>query len=583
MEKINIKDIVKSKAPSFFSKYPKFITTPALGLLNSILHTKEMNQIIENQKGAKNLQAIEKLFDFLNFRYILSEEDKAKIPSEGRLIVVSNHPLGGLDGIALLHAVSQVRPDVKIVVNDLLLKLDPIRDMFLAYDVYSMGTQKANITSIEQTILNEYAVIFFPAAKVSRLTLHGIKDKVWNKGAVRFANKFNAPILPIYVAGKNSFFFYFASFIYDKLGMFLLPGEMLRKKNSSLSFEVGNLIPSQSITKFSNNPKIQTELLQKHLYQIGAGEDGIFATESTIIHPVERHLITEELSRSQHLGQTKDKKSIYLVDHQKAKNTLKEIARLRETTFRKVGEGTGRTHDFDSWDSFYQHIVLFDEEALEIIGSYRLGVTKEIVTKKGKNALYNSSQFDLSDKFIEKMSTGIELGRSFIQQKYWGSNALDYMWQGIGAYLQKYPDINYLWGGVSISNSYSELARSLIVSYYEKWYQGDKSLAEPKIKFKVPKKYSEEIDSILAGDDHIKDFRNLRMALKTIGYSVPVMYRRYTELCEFGGTQFIAFCVHPNFMNAVDGLMYVDLSQLKQEFRKRYYTQKSFLNKPSNS
>lgn len=583
MNKIDIQEILESRLPIFFKKYPKFITKPTVSLLNSVLHVREMNEIISKQGTKKNFEAIDSLFDDLNFSYQISSEDKAKIPSEGRLVIIANHPLGGLDGLALIRAVSEVRKDVKIVVNDILTKLEQLKELFLAYDVYSLGTQKSNIAKIEEALLAEEVIIFFPAAKVSRLSIKGVKDQTWNKGAVRFATKFDAPVLPVFIEAKNSAMFYILSLIHDRIGMFLLPREMFKQRNKTIKFKVGNIIPNSSIAKFSQNPKVQTNLLYEHLYNIGNNETGVFETFETIIPHIDKDLVREELNNSNLLGLTNDNKKIYLVDYSNSKNLLLEIARLREITFRKVGEGTGRTHDIDDWDSYYKHIVLYDDQLSEVIGSYRLGITKEIVAKHGKEALYNSSQFDISDEFVCKMGAGIELGRSFIQQNYWKSNALDYMWQGIGAFLVENPHIQYLWGGVSISNSYSEIARSLIVSYYEKWYQGDKRLAEAKIKYKVQKKFKEEIEDILNADNQIKDFRNLKMALKNLGYSVPVLYRRYTELCEFGGVKFISFCVHPNFMNAVDGLLYVDLSMLKEEFKKRYFSQKSFVNRNGTS
>jgi len=257
---------------------------------------------------------------------------------------------------------------------------------------------------------------------------------------------------------------------------------------------------------------------------------------------------------------------------------MREISRLREITFRKVGEGTGKSADTDIYDNYYHHIVLWDEDALEIIGSYRLGVTKEIIAQYGVEGLYNSSQFFIHPEFNEVLTQSIELGRSFIQQRYWRSNALDYIWQGIGAFIKKNPDIRYLWGAVSISNSYSEFAKVLIVYYYKKWYQGNEKYATPMTPFVISKLQEEEASAILNGSSYEEDFRILKNTLKTMGYSVPILYKRYTELCNYGGAKFISFSVDESFMNAIDGLILVDLYDLKDEYKERYYQMKSFVN-----
>jgi hypothetical protein len=270
-------------------------------------------------------------------------------------------------------------------------------------------------------------------------------------------------------------------------------------------------------------------------------------------------------------------KIIYLAEYDTAPNVLKEISRLRELTFRKVGEGTGKTYDMDIYDLYYKHIVMWDAENLEIVGSYRLGLTSEIIGKYGKKGLYNASQFTLNNNFDEILNKSIEVGRSFIQQKYWRSNALDYIWQGIGAYLSDKPEIKYLWGAVSISDSYSELCKGLIISYYKKWYNGNNSLVTPKQEFQLSRKVNEDVHQILTGDNFIDDFKNLKNALKSYNFSIPILYRRYTDLTEYGGSSFISFCVDVHFNNSIDGLIVVDLSQLKDDVKSRYYSRKSFL------
>lgn len=583
MEQINLKEILNSKVPGFFDKYPKFFTSGVLNLLNRALHVDEINKVTSTYSDIYGLELIDRLFDYLNFSFYISSKERQKIPSEGRLIVVSNHPLGGLDGLALLKAVGEVRRDVKIVANDILLRLKNLSELFLPYDVYSFSTQKSNISRIEKSLQDEQAVIFFPAGKVSRLGLSGVRDSKWNNGALRFSQKFQAPILPMFVRGYNSVWFYLASIIHSRLGMFMLPHEFFNKKSVNITIKVGDAIPGFTFKNSKIKIKTQSKLLRDHTYKIGSDRKGIFTTEKTIIHPVPIKLIKRELKNAKMLGLTTDSKKIYLVDYANSHNILKEISRLRELTFRKVGEGTGRTQDFDPYDFYYKHIVLWDDDALEIVGSYRLGITGDIIKNYGIAGLYNSKQFELKESFMPILEDAIELGRSFIQQKYWRSNALDYIWQGIGAFLAEHPEIKYLWGGVSISDSYSELAKGLIVAYYKKWYLTDNDYATAINQYIIPKNVDSEINQILIGTTYTQDFAYLKESLKNLGFSIPVLYRRYTELTEYGGSNFIDFTIHPNFNNAIDGLIYVDLSKLKVDIRERYYSGKSFQKNSKNN
>jgi putative hemolysin len=579
MNKINLKKVVTDRNPKLLEKYPEFLVNLGIRLVSYYAGIEKANDIIEYVGERPGIEYIDGIFEYLDFSYYIAEKDRKKIPSEGRVILTSNHPLGGLDGLALLKAVSEVRPDVKVVANDLLMNITNIADYFLPLDVLSMSNQRTYYKRIEESLQNEEAVIFFPSGVVSRLGIHGIRDPRWMNGAIRFSTRTEAPILPTFVKARNSLVFYLLAMLNDKLGMLRLPREVANKKKKRIVMKFGDLIPGRTFKYSKLKPKIQAKLLQQHTYRIGYNKPGLFETEKTIIHPVTAKMLKQDLNNCKLLGYTSDSKKIFVVDYHEAPNVMREIARLRELTFRKVGEGTGKTFDTDQYDLYYKHIVLWDENALEIVGSYRLGLTGEIMEKYTKKGLYNASQFRLNDKFDPVLKESIEVGRSFIQQKYWRSNALDYMWQGIGAFLNEYPDIKYLWGAVSISDSYSDFAQGLIVQYYKKWYQGEKEYTTPFHEFKISKKYKEDIEQVLNGEDHMKDFRNLKFALKNLGFTIPVLYRRYTDLTDYGGAKFMNFCVDVNFNNAIDGLILVDLSKLRINIKQRYYSQRSFVNK----
>ncbi len=201
---------------------------------------------------------------------------------------------------------------------------------------------------------------------------------------------------------------------------------------------MGDPIPATAFTATAFEPRVLTKLLQKHTARVGKGRKGLFKTESTIAHPVDRRLLRTELRQAELLGLTGDGKSILMVDGSR-RNVLREVARLRELTFRSVGEGTGGRLDLDAYDRYYKHLVIWDEAALEITGAYRFGVAGPILAERGKAGLYSASLFEYGPAFEALLPHSAELGRSFVQQRYWNSRALDQLWQGIGAFLLSRP------------------------------------------------------------------------------------------------------------------------------------------------
>jgi putative hemolysin len=569
MKLINIREILESKNSSFLNKTPEFAKQAALNFLNRVICADEINEFLSNNYDKIGIDFIDELFEYLDFSYRISSADKLNIPSEGKLICAANHPLGALDGLSLVKAIYEVRKDVKIVANDVLVNIENLSEFFLPYDIFSKSSQKKNIQAIDQALQNDEAVIFFPAAEVSRFGPKGVRDSRWSKGALKFALKHNAPILPILIQAYNSPLFYAASILHRSASLIFLPNELFNKKHKTIDLKIGSLIPSKSLTGFADL-NAQSKLLKKHLYKLNKKNAEIFKTEKTIIHPVDPKIIREELADSLFLGETKDGKHLYCADYSNAKNTVKEIARLREITFRKVGEGAGQKCDMDKFDAYYKHIVLWNDKDLEIVGSYRIGVCGEIIDSIGYDGLYNSEEFELNENMENILKNSLEMGRSFIQQKYWRSSALDYLWQGIGAFLKNYSNIEYLFGAVSISDVYADEAKAMIVYYYSKWRGADHGLQLAKNKYCVSKNYIAEFNEMFIGESAEEDFRILKSNLKNMGYSVPVMFKRYTELCEAEGIKFLDFNIDKNFSNCVDGLIILEIDKIKNSYKQRY-------------
>lgn len=565
---LNIEQAVQQKFPNF-SKQKPWIRNPTLGFLRKLLHEQEVNSFLQQHQHLQGFDFIGEVLDYFNFSYSISSRDRNNIPATGRVVIVANHPLGALDGLSLLKMVGEVRRDVKIVANDLLLNFNALKSLFLPVDNLSKSTRKSSISRIIDCLNRDEAVIVFPAGEVSRMRPNGVRDGRWNSGFLNFAKKTQSPILPVFVGARNSSLFYSASMVYKPLSGMMLAHEMFNKNSKVIAMRVGEPIAYAHIDALPLGKAEKTKLLRRHLYRLAKGKKPLFKTEQTVAHPQERRAIKKELQQAQLLGQTADNKKIYLFNYQPDSVVMQEIGRLREVTFRQVGEGTGKRRDLDAYDHNYKHLILWDEDALEIAGAYRIGEVARLQALGRK--VYSEELFDYQPAMQDYFAQGIELGRSFVSPKYWGKRSLDYLWYGIGAYLKNFPDIRYLFGPVSLSNSYPEFAKALIVEYYRKHFPDTEGLALARVPFKCEIELTELVGQTFAAHhDAETDFAILREQLAHMNVTVPTLYKQYADICEQSGVRFIDFNIDANFGYCIDGLVMVDLQQLKATKRKRY-------------
>lgn len=567
---LNIEQAVQQKFPRFQHTRP-WIKKPTLGFLRKITHEQEVNLFLEQHQDLHGFDFIDQVLDYFNFSYSISHRDRNNIPASGRVVIVANHPLGALDGLSLLKLVGEVRRDVKIVANDMLMNCQALESLFLPVDNLSKSTRKSSISRIVDSLNNDEAVIVFPAGEVSRMRPSGIRDGKWNSGFLNFAKKTNAPILPVYVGARNSSLFYSASMVYKPLSGMMLAHEMFNKTSKNITMRVGEAIPYQQINELPLVKAEKAKLLRRHLYRMAKGKKPLFKTEQTIAHPQERRIIKRELQQAELLGETADNKKIYLFDYQPDSAVMHEIGRLRELTFRQVGEGTGKKRDLDRYDRDYRHLILWDEQELEIAGAYRLGEVGRIQSQLGSRGIYSEELFDYDRIRMQRyFEQGIELGRSFVSPKYWGRRSLDYLWYGIGAYLKRYPEIRYLFGPVSLSNSYPGFAKALIVSYYRHYFGDKDNLANARVPFLLDEGMEAQVWQTLTGEDADEDFTLMREQLMHMNVTVPTLYKQYADICEAGGSRFLDFNIDADFGHCIDGLVMVDLHKLKASKRKRY-------------
>ncbi len=538
-------------------------------LLKRLFYEDEFQQFAAAHRHLKGLDMVEQVLEHLDILCTVSARDLEQIPEHGPLVIIANHPTGTLDGLALLYAVSRVRRDVKVVTNRMLTHLEPLSSLFIPVDNMGGRTAKSSLVQMEQHLQNAGVLIFFPAGEVSRPTRKGIRDKKWHSGFIKLAGKLRVPLLPVHIQAHNSLLFYASTLVSPTLSMLLLMQQMFRRRHSQLPIKIGQQIAWHHWHSATLSSREMAEQCRQHVMRLGKGEPGVFKTQCAIARPEDRATLKRALAQAESLGKTSDGKTIYLWQRngQEDAPLLRELGRLREIAFRAVEEGSGKRRDTDCYDDDYLHLILWDEEDLEIVGAYRFMPTAMQIEKRGVEGLYSYSLFHYDDKMQDVLEHGIELGRSFIQPRYWGRRGLDYLWSGIGAYLARYPHYRYLFGPVSISGGLPPAARDLLVAFYRLWFPATHPLAASR------QPYPASLPDVLAqfgGVDYVDDLTKLKSLLGNLGCGIPPLYKQYSELCEPGGVQFIDFGSDPAFNNCVDGLVLVDLCYLKANRYQRY-------------
>lgn len=565
---IDIQKEIEKKFPNM-NKKDNFLKKSLFKIAKKIVHEDSINQFLTQNSHLKGFEFVDAVLDYFDFDYTVSSTDLQNIPSSGKVIIIANHPLGGLDALCLLRLIGQVRKDVKIVANDFLSGFEALNSLTIMIDNYKIKQSKTDIKKIYEALNNEEALIIFPAGEVSRATTKGIKDPIWNKGFLNFAQNSNAPILPIFLDAKNSKTFYTISVINKTFSTLLLSHEMFNKKSKRINVKIGQIIPNENIAPKGIDKKFLLNLYRKHLYNLKKGKKSFFETQSAIAHPVSRIDLLNELKKSKLIGQTSDGKKIYLYDYTEDSIVLKELGRLREISFRKVGEGVNKKRDTDKYDIYYQHIILWDENELEIVGSYRIGNSDFIFKNIGVKGFYSNNLFSYNEEFVPYLQNSIELGRSFVQPKYWGTRALDYLWFGIGAYLKNNPNIKYMFGPVSLSASFPTIAKDMIIFFYSHYYGNTNSLVEAKTPYQYANNIN-ELKELFDLNDKKKDFKFLKSTLANIGVSIPTLYKQYSEIALDDGVKFLNFNVDKNFSDCIDGFILVEIDKIKDSAKQRY-------------
>ena len=527
-------------------------------LLNKILKFNRLDRYYQQIEAQDSCEFIDKVLELLNINVELENKFLERIPKSGPVMVVSNHPFGGIDGLILLRLIKRVRPDVKIMANQFLSQIEEVTQDCIYVDAFNRGNDKNRrpIRESIQWMKKGGLLAVFPAGSVSHYHYedHAVSDDEWNPAIFRMAKISGAQVVPVYFKGRNSLLFNTLGMIHPLVRTALLPSELSRE-GRHVSVKIGSAINPAKIKSYVNDQqgiaflRLQTLLLDT---QIEAKDFNFSNTDQApIIDAVPKEVLKEEIDQlpaDSKLHSYKDF-DVFCSSSKHIPQIMHEIGRLREITFRRAGEGTGKEIDLDKYDHTYEQLFIWNREENEIVGAYRIGRINEL----GAKGLYTSKFYDYTDRFINKHNWGLEMGRSFVRPEYQRKPySLLLLWRGIGAYMMKYPKYRYLFGAVSVSNDYSAVSRALIAELMLN--HKDSVEAHQKIKLH---KFNREIMRYCKRLE-ISNPEQLSALIKNIEpdqKDIPPLVKHYMKM----GGQFCSFSVDENFGGTLDGLILVDL------------------------
>ena len=531
----------------------------------------------------------------INTRIRVSPQDLDSIPLKGPLVVVSNHPFGGLDGIILGKILLQARSDVRILGNFLLKDITGIGDFIIPVNPFEERQSiQGNLKGIKDALrwLKDGGVLVtFPAGEVASFQLrrYRVVDQTWSRHVAGMVRRAEAAVLPVYFPGKNGWLFQCLGLLHPRLRTALLARELMNKKDKEITIYIGRVIPQQKLKRFKDDVdlihflRLTTDVLRNrrsHLLErirTRAFPTSGYRHQLPIIPPVATPLLVKEvqnLSDDQMLME-KGGLAVYIARSKQIPHVLTEIGRLREITFREVQEGTGNSIDIDRFDGYYMHLFLWNWRRKELIGAYRLGLVDQIIESHGTNGLYTSTLFKYSPEFVQRMTHAIELGRSFIRSEYQKKfNSLMFLWEGIGEFVTRHPRYHILFGAVSISKDYHKVSKNLIVQFLkEKKSDSHLSrLVSPRKPYR-PRHLSGISKHIL--NVSLQDLDNLSHLVSEIekdGKGIPILLRQYLKL----NGSLLCFNIDKSFSNVVDGLFMVDLFETGERLMVRFMGEDGF-------
>ena len=518
-----------------------------------------------------------------------------RIPARGPCVVVANHPFGFVEGIALGALLAAVRPDFKFLGNYLLEDVPDVRPFNLPVDPFGRrDAARRNFPSLRAAlrwVTGGGVLVLFPAGEVAHFDLRQrrVTDPPWQPHLARLLRRSRAPVLPIHFSGGNSASFHLLGMVHPMLRTLRLPAELLNKRGTTLQIAVGTPLPPEWLGADASDVEVMEDLRARThalggqrrnhgplaVRAVAAAPAGAFPPSVTptvpIAPPEATELLSEEiglLPAECRLGESRDF-LIFCADAGRIPHTLREIGRQREMAFRHVGEGNGRAIDLARFDEDYHHLFVWSRFARELVGAYRIGQADEIVRRRGIAGLYTSTLFHYDTALLDRIGPLLELGRSFVRVDYQRSfGALHLLWRGIGQYVARQPRYRHLMGAVSISDEYSSMSQQLITTFLQvNHLSADFSGS---VLPRNPLRFASQPALGTEGDpEPIPDLDALSarvLELESGRRDVPILLKQYLKL----GGRLLGVNRDPQFGNAIDGLIVVDLLGAPRRVVERY-------------
>lgn len=559
----------------------RFVGVFIAWVLMKILRISKLNKIYDKHKDKSDLDFLNGILDEVNINFNIPENDLKRIPKDGAFITISNHPLGGIDGILLLKLLLEKRPDFKIIANFLLHRAEPLKPYILPVNPFEERKDvKSSIAGIKSALghlRDGFPLGVFPAGEVSTYKDGElVVDKEWEQGAVKLIYKAKVPIIPIYFHAKNSKLFYILSKLSTTLRSAMLPSELISQGKREIKVRIGNPIWVKDQEQYKNIDDFHQFIRKKTYLLSNSFEEKASRgfkkvhkenpNAKKIVNQIDKSILTAEVDKlrsSESKLSTSKNYEVYLVEANQIPNILHEIGRLREVTFREIGEGTNNEIDLDKYDEFYKHMFLWDFESNTLVGAYRMGFGKEIFEKDGIEGFYINTLFKIEPELYTMMKSSFEMGRAFVRKEYQQKPMpLFLLWRGIINVTLRYPEYKYLLGGVSISDKFSEFSKSLMIEFMKSNYY-DPYVAQyirPKKEYKVKLKDADKDFIFDTVKSDLKKFDRFIDEIEPDNLRLPVLLKKYVKQ----NCKLVAFNVDPKFNDAIDGLIYVRITDLPE-------------------
>ena len=557
------------------------VPKPLVPVLSRFVKLKELMAVFHGiPAGTSAAEFSRKALEIMHIPLEVDPELAATIPPEGPLVIVSNHPFGGVDGLALMATLLPLRPDFKFLINVILGIFPDLRECCLPLDVLS-GTPAAfsgNASSLRTAsshLAKGGAVGFFPSGTVSHWQRgKGIVDPEWQIAAARMAKRYNATVLPLFFHGRNSLLFNALGMLHPMARTLMLPREMVRRFGSPIRLSCGRLIEPATV-QLLHSPESITSYLRMRCYALGhkpkhacaaPGDDRPMVPVAPPLAPETIQGAFAALPESALLLREGDY-ALYTIRGGESPLLLEELGALREGTFRLVGEGSGKARDLDIYDERYHHLLLWNEKDACLAGAYRLGKVQELLAEQGPEGLYTTTLFRMTPEFFAKYGNALELGRAVVHPRYQRDYApLMLLWKGIGRFLMRHQEIHCLFGPVSLSLDYTPTSLRTVVDFLQTQC-GSQELSHMVRGRTLPDKWLRKANDIPLPDT--LNYNGLVSLVRDIedGKGIPILFKHYLKL----GGKIGAFHLDTGF-NTLDAFLLMDLVDSPRNMLERYIT-----------